>query len=175
MHSQLYLNTFYLQACFGDSKGFWGVVGSLGSSATGTATEEAALLSQEELGELFNDDDDENSFSISKVRAETGFAEDEEGHLVHADAAVLGPVSSRPGSAASSHPASFRDAPGGGYRPAPVQLQPSFQPGASPDHFEFRFLVYNEWGMVKTVQDSGIDVSFHDIATHYNLFFRNPG
>ena len=38
-----------------------------------------------------------------------------------------------------------------------------------------RFLVYNQVGIVQTIQDNNIDVDFHNEATHYNLFFNNPG
>jgi len=151
------------EASFGDSQGYWGLVGSLGSKGPG----DEDLLSKEELGELFNDDDDENSFSISKIQAETGFAKDEEGHLIHGEA-ELG--SSRPGSAASSYSAVNRAAPA----PVEIRLQASFQPSSSPDHFNYRFLVYNHVGIVKTIQENNIDVDFHDSSTHYNLFFRNP-
>ena len=61
------------------------------------------------------------------------------------------------------------------YKPEPVRLQSTFQPASSPDHFNYRFLVYNNVGIVKTIQDNNIDVDFHDNETHYNLFFPNTG
>ena len=58
------------------------------------AGDEADLLSQDELDELFNaggdeDEDDDNSFSISKIQQSTGFLKDEEGHLIHEQSQIL--------------------------------------------------------------------------------------
>ena len=109
-------------------------------TSEGQETSRENGLTTKELNAMFNDeDDDENSFSISKVQAEAGFSQDEEGHLVHGgdDAGV---TSSRPVSAASTF-SNNRPA----YRqPEPLQLQKPFQPSSSPDHFTFRFLVYNQ-------------------------------
>ena len=159
-----------MQVGFADSQGFWGLASSLGSESTGDGKKDEDVLSQEELVDLFNDDDDdnENSFSIRKIQAETGFAKDEEGHLIHGDRVNI--PSSRPTSAASSFSEVSRPAP----RVEQIRLQSAFQPGASPDHFTFRFLVYNRIGIVKTIQENCIDVEFHNSDTHYNLFFRNP-
>jgi len=157
------------EASFADSQGYWGLLGSLASESITNTGE--PVLSQEELGALFNDDDeDENSFSISRVQAEAGFSQDEEGHLVHREGQVDEDMaSSRPASAASSALQSHHQR-----QVMKVNLQPAFQPSASPLHFTFRFLVYNQVGIVQTIQDNNIDVDFHNEATHYNLFFNNP-
>jgi chromosome transmission fidelity protein 4 len=135
------------------------------------------------MGELFNDnyddDDDENSFSISRVQAETGFAKDEDGNLILK--ARTGGGEPRPSSAASSSvsdmiAASERRHPSAAL-PPPVRLQSAFQPGASPRHFTSRFMAYNSVGIVKAFtseSESSIDVEFHDVAVHHAFHLANP-
>jgi chromosome transmission fidelity protein 4 len=145
--------------------------------ATVNSTEE---LTQEEMGELFNDnyddDEDENSFSISRVQAEAGYAKDEDGNLVLKGG---GGGAARPSSAASS---TVSDIIAAAERPRaaavePVRLQAAFQPGASPLHFSSRFLVYNSVGIVKAFtsdSESSIDVEFHDVEVHHAFHLANP-
>jgi len=146
-------------------------------TSTTTNTEE---LTQEEMGELFNDnyedeDDDENSFSISRVQAEAGFSKDEDGNLVLKGRSGA----ARPSSAASS---TVSDIIAAAERPRaavfePVRLQAAFQPGASPLHFSSRFLVYNSVGIVKAFaseSESSIDVEFHDVEVHHAFHLANP-
>jgi chromosome transmission fidelity protein 4 len=147
-------------------------------ATTVNSTEE---LTQEEMGELFNDnydddDEDENSFSISRVQAEAGYAKDEDGNLVLKGG---GGGAARPSSAASS---TVSDIIAAAERPRaaavePVRLQAAFQPGASPLHFSSRFLVYNSVGIVKAFtseSESSIDVEFHDVEVHHAFHLANP-
>jgi len=162
------------EVSFADNQGYWGLISQIGSNQSpgdADVAEDGDLLSQDDLDELFNgDDEDENSFSISKIQESTGFMKDDEGHLVHEQSNILAdPASSRPDSVISDSVIPVTKQ----YKPEPVRLQPTFQPASSPDHFNFRFLVYNSVGIVKTIQDNNIDVDFHDNETHYNLFFPN--
>jgi hypothetical protein len=140
-------------------------------------------LSQEEMGELFNDDyddddDDENSFSISRVQAEAGFSKDQDGNLI-LKGRPKGATADRPSSAASS---TVSDIIAAAERPRPatvepIRLQAAFQPGASPLHYSSRFLVYNSVGIVKAFtsdSESSIDVEFHDVAVHHAFHLANP-
>jgi len=170
------------EVCFADCQGYWGLVSQIGTGSNRPSrntdvseADDGDLLSQDDLDELFNgEDEDENSFSISKIQESTGFKKDDEGHLVHEQSNIFAAdsASSRPDSVISdtANPA-FSAAKL--YKPEPVRLQSTFQPASSPDHFNFRFLVYNNVGIVKTIQDNNIDVDFHDNETHYNLFFPN--
>ena len=148
------------------------------AATTVNSTEE---LTQEEMGELFNDnyddDEDENSFSISRVQAEAGYAKDEDGNLVLKGG---GGGAARPSSAASSTVSDIIAAAAERPRAAavePVRLQAAFQPGASPLHFSSRFLVYNSVGIVKAFtseSESSIDVEFHDVEVHHAFHLANP-
>ena len=170
------------EVVFADVEGHWGLVEGLETAAGGAVAEkeevrEAVGMEAEDLEGLFqddDDDDDENSFSISRIQAETGWTKDEEGNLVVAGmAAEDGDV--RPGSAASSTGVAAPPPP-----PPPqprVELQEPFQPGASPAHLAARFLVYNNVGVVKAYTGDGensLDVEFHDSSVHHPLHLPNP-
>ena len=69
-----------------------------------------------------------------------------------------------------------------GEPPAKVQpviqsyQQPAFQPGSTPVHFEQRFMLWNETGIVRaysTETEDTIDVEFHDVATHHTINMTN--
>ena len=152
----------------------------LPSAVTGNTEE----LSQEEMGQLFNDnyddddDDDENSFSISRVQAESGFAKDEDGTLI-LKGRTAGAADARPSSAASSSVSELLAASERRYpkEAEPVKLQAAFQPGASPRHYTSRFLAYNSVGLVKgftSESESSLDVEFHDVAVHHAFHLANP-
>jgi chromosome transmission fidelity protein 4 len=183
-----------MQASFADFHGHWGVVEDLEKTKeeeetvkqqqqqTATNVNSTEELTQEEMGELFNDnydddDEDENSFSISRVQAEAGYAKDEDGNLVLKNG---GGGAARPSSAASSTVSDIIAAAAERPRAAvvePVRLQAAFQPGASPLHFSSRFLVYNSVGIVKAFtseSESSIDVEFHDVDVHHAFHLANP-
>ena len=69
------------EAAFCDLTGHWGLVHEV--RAYTAAAGETAKEDAEDMEALFNDDDeeDENSFSIGKVLASTGFAKDQDGNL----------------------------------------------------------------------------------------------
>jgi len=162
------------EAIFADMGGHWGMVEELGGSGGDklATTAEASNEDVEDMEALFNDDDDdENSFSIAKTVAETGYVKDDDGNLAY------GNTQARPDSAQSMVSSVVEG--GKVYRPPPppkVRLQPSFQPGASPPGLSNRFLVYNSVGIVKShhsEQENSLDIEFHDIATHHALHLSN--
>ena len=131
----------------------------------------------EDMEALFNDDeDDENSFSVSKVTAQSGYVKDEDGNLTFGgERGEERPTSALSGvSGASEVPSDLvRVRAGVVSRP---RTQPAFQPGASPEGLTNRFLVYNNVGIVKSHQsdaESSLDVEFHDVAVHHSLHLPN--
>lgn len=173
------------EGIFADVEGHWGLIEDLGDASNDekqsedvgeelSQVKDAIGMEAEDLDGLFNDDDDddENSFSISRVQAETGFTRDEEGNLIVKDDAKS---DVRPTSAASS--ASGMEEPVARPPPQPrLDLQDPFQPGASPGHLQARFLVYNSVGIVKsytTEEESSLDVEFHDSSVHHPLHLNN--
>ena len=77
--------------------GHWGLIEELGGSNNEKVESEAANKEDlEDMEALFNDDDDdENSFSIAKTVAETGYTKDDDGNL------AFGSTQARPESAQS--------------------------------------------------------------------------
>jgi len=163
------------EAIFADMGGHWGLIEELGGSSNVMAASEAANNEHlEDMEALFNDDDDdENSFSIAKTVAETGYTKDDDGNL------AFGSTQARPESAQSMASTVQGEGKREVYRPPPppkVRLQPAFQPGASPAGLSNRFLVYNSVGIVKShdsEEENSLDIEFHDIAVHHALHLSN--
>jgi len=166
------------EAIFADMGGHWGLIEELrGSGGPSGAGDHAATANNENLEDmeaLFNDDDDdENSFSIAKTVAETGYTKDDDGNL------AFGSTQARPESSLSMASTVEGEGKREVYRPPPtpkVRLQPAFQPGASPAGLSNRFLVYNSVGIVKSHdsdQENSLDIEFHDIAVHHALHLSN--
>ena len=156
--------------------GHWGLIEELGGSESEkSVVEETAKVSNEDVEDMEasfnNDDDDENSFSIVKTVAETGYVEDDKGSHEYGSGGQ-----SRPDSSLSM--ASTGEAKQEVYIPPPspmVRLQPAFQSGASPAGLSNRFLMYNGVGTIKSDdsdQENSLDVEFHD-AVHKALHLSN--
>ena len=156
--------------------GHWGLIEELGGSESEkSVVEETAKVSNEDVEDMEasfnNDDDDENSFSIVKTVAETGYVEDDKGSHAYGSGGQ-----SRPDSSLSM--ASTGEAEQEVYIPPPspmVRLQPAFQSGASPAGLSNRFLMYNGVGIIKSDdsdQENSLDVEFHD-AVHKALHLSN--
>jgi len=166
------------EAIFADMGGHWGLIEELdvgGNKPTGENAIKATSEDVEDMEALFNDDDDdENSFSIAKTVAETGYVKDEEGNLAYGSGGPPRPESSM-SMASTVEGEGKREV----YRPPPppkVRLQPAFQSGASPAGLSNRFLVYNSIGIIKSHdsdQENSLDVEFHDIAVHHALHLPN--
>lgn len=124
---------------------------------------EAMLLDDED------EDNDDNVISLDKIKALSGFINDEEG--------VIPRAPSREASITDED----RNTPMSGMYPpvaaAPVtELQPTFQPTSTPTHFQYRLMVYNEVGMVRhtnTDEENSIDVEFHDSSVHHSFRINN--
>lgn len=55
-------------------------------------------------------------------------------------------------------------------------LQGSFQPGATPEHLEHRYMAWNGVGIVKanrTDAENSIEVEFHDVTVHHAIHMNN--
>ncbi|XP_055701937.1 WD repeat and HMG-box DNA-binding protein 1 [Phlebotomus papatasi] len=55
-------------------------------------------------------------------------------------------------------------------------LQGPFQPGATPDHLEHRYMAWNGVGIVKanrTDSENSIEVEFHDVTVHHAIHMNN--
>merc|ERR1719431_2269569 len=160
---------------FSDMGGHWGLIEELGGSSNVKVASEAVNNEHlEDMEALFNDDDDdENSFSIAKTVAETGYIKDDDGNL--AFGSTLAKPRPAPSLASTVQGEGKREV----YRPPPppkVRIQPSFQPGASPAGLSNRFLVYNSVGIVKShdsEEENSLDIEFHDIAVHHALHLSN--
>jgi len=164
------------EAIFADLGGHWGLIEELTGGVQKSPEKAQAVNDEmEDMEALFNDDDDdENSFSISKTVAETGYVKDEEGNLAYGSGGKP-----RPESALSMASSIEGEAKKEVYRPPPppkVKLQDAFQPGASPHGLTNRFLVFNSVGIVKSHdsdQENSLDVEFHDFAVHHALHLSN--
>ncbi len=185
------------EMAFIDNQGYWGLLENLPVSArapskpaaTGNASAVHIVDDKDEFNEeelaaaLFesDDDDNENSFSIRKIKKETGFlsgGEEENSNLSNADVKGKdkGDFSSKPGSRAPS-PLPAVAAPTPPPRAPVIQVQEAFQPGSTPIYLSSRFMVWNAVGMVRSYQgsdeDSSIDVAFHDSSVHHPLHMAN--
>ena len=160
------------EAAFADLGGHWGLIENLevGEGSTHETIEQAEL---EDMEALFNDDeDDENSFSVSKVAAQSGYVKNEDGNLTFQPEQEERPTSGLSGASEITDGVSQLR----GAAPLRVRTQPAFQPGASPEGLSNRFLVYNSVGIVKSHEsdtESSLDVEFHDVAVHHALHIPN--
>ncbi|XP_055601577.1 WD repeat and HMG-box DNA-binding protein 1 [Uranotaenia lowii] len=120
---------------------------------------------------LADDDesDDENTFSVGKLKSQYAITEgdDERG--------------------ADDRASSKADHPQGGddrahsvmsdrYQVKSYPMQDYFQPSSTPDHLEHRFLVYNHVGIVRAHSDdkeNSIEVEFHDSQKHHGIHLNN--
>ncbi|KAL1458238.1 hypothetical protein WDU94_008400 [Cyamophila willieti] len=131
---------------------------------------EATLIDDMEEGYEVDGDDD-NVISLDKIKSQSGFpVEGEEG--------VMQP---RSRSHSPSMPDEGRQSAMSGGFPAvntvpATELQPSFQPTSTPTHFQYRFMVYNDVGMVRhtnTDEENSIDIEFHDSSVHHSFRINN--
>ena len=118
------------EAFFADLGGHWGLLENIGGGSSPDVPKEEDL---EDMEALFNDDeDDENSFSVSKVTAQSGYVKDEDGNLTFGGqrgdqerpSSALSEVSEATGAVSELRAA---------VAPVRVRTQPAFQPGASPE------------------------------------------
>ncbi|RVE48134.1 hypothetical protein evm_007194 [Chilo suppressalis] len=100
-----------------------------------------------------NDSDDDNAISLEKIKNETL------GIAMHEDE--------------SRAPSRLTTAPA----PSTTPPQPPFQPSATPQHLEHKYMCWNEVGIVRchTLEngESSIDVEFHDTNVHHGINLNN--
>ncbi|XP_063231056.1 WD repeat and HMG-box DNA-binding protein 1 isoform X3 [Bacillus rossius redtenbacheri] len=103
-------------------------------------------------------DDDENSISLEKIKAEVAVPLCDD---ILESASVAG----------ASEGA--EDAQGEGL--VLSEMQPPFQPSATPHHLQHNFMVWNCVGVVRcsSFPEDVIDVEFHDTSTHHALHLSN--
>uniref|UniRef100_A0A1B6MKD1 Uncharacterized protein n=1 Tax=Graphocephala atropunctata TaxID=36148 RepID=A0A1B6MKD1_9HEMI len=157
-----------LQVAFCDNHGNFGTI-DLDLPPTGR--QESSLMPADvemadpEFGNT-DDEDDDNVISLEKIKNESGFLaddllddedkpsvkEDEDGRVSrHSD---VRPIVSTPLS----------------------DLQPPFQPSSTPISLQYRFMVWNDVGIVKqtnTEDENAIDVEFHDTNHHHAFRVNN--
>ncbi|KAK3930770.1 WD repeat and HMG-box DNA-binding protein 1 [Frankliniella fusca] len=119
-----------------------------------------ALHDLEGLG--FDDDDDddnENAFSIDKIKSQLsmnlGDADDKESRADDDVRSVIS-GSTRVG--------------------LKLNTQPTFQPSSTPESLQHRFMVWNNVGIIRCInnhEENSIDIRFHDTAVHHSIHMNN--
>lgn len=116
--------------------------------------------------DLINDDDDDDGgISINAIKAvyeKTIFNEEDASNGSKRENEEKGEASGEPAPRVQTVVQSYQ--------------QPAFQPGSTPVHFEQRFMLWNETGIVRaysTEAEDTIDVEFHDVATHHTINMTN--
>ena len=139
-----------------------------------------------------DDDDNENSFSIRKIKAETGFLNGEADENDDETASTFGdkyvgdtiadadtesnvgqavPDAKKVAANSETNAASISR-----QRNFEFDVQEPFQPGSTPIHLHSRFMVWNSVGIVKSFtseDDKSIDIEFHDTAVHHPIHLSN--
>ncbi|XP_068235136.1 WD repeat and HMG-box DNA-binding protein 1 [Palaemon carinicauda] len=122
-----------------------------------------------------NEVDDEDEFSISKIKSKLGFADDEEGTYIGLSAEDNLDIASKAKEDETSSVISKTEP-----TPAPVfqlpEVQKPFQPGMSPEFLNDRYMVWNNVGIVRqysSEDENSIDVEFHDTSVHHALHLNN--
>ncbi|XP_058464750.1 WD repeat and HMG-box DNA-binding protein 1 [Malaya genurostris] len=119
---------------------------------------------------LADDSDDENSFSVSKLKSQYATNYDDLNSEILSNKAE--DVGSR--GAANDEDAHSVMSDRIGVKSYP--MQDYFQSGSTPDHLEHRYLVYNHVGIVRAHSDdkeNSIEVEFHDSQKHHGIHLNN--
>ncbi|XP_076066619.1 chromosome transmission fidelity 4 isoform X2 [Oratosquilla oratoria] len=173
----------------GDEVSFVDVEGQLGTVVKVTDGQQAAQETEARVTaeDLFGGEDDfppshmdtmetedDDEFSISRIKSKLGFADDEKGTFLGlpADSGISQTPEPEPDRTES---ASVMSEPAAPVMAIP-ELQKPFQPGMSPEFLDDRYMVWNNVGIVR--QNSGdelnsIDVEFFDTAVHHSLHLNN--
>ncbi|CAG7825087.1 unnamed protein product [Allacma fusca] len=136
------------------------------------------------MDDLF-DDDGENAFSISKIKADVGFVGDEYVGPSKAKKVLNnGPDAddnddARSVSSMASSKLSRPAAPVPTFNPFTLPQKP-FQPSSTPEHLDHRFMVWNNVGIIRSYStedeefnEDAIDIEFHDATFHHAIHLRN--
>nr|XP_053630498.1 WD repeat and HMG-box DNA-binding protein 1-like [Cherax quadricarinatus] len=123
------------------------------------------------------EDEDDGEFSISKIKSQLGFADDEEGTFlgVPKDSTFKEDSEHKDVDDDAASVVTTSIAP-----PVPVvklpEIQKPFQPGMSPEHLNDRYMLWNNVGIVRqysSEDENSIDIEFHDTSVHHSLHFNN--
>ncbi|XP_055625021.1 WD repeat and HMG-box DNA-binding protein 1 [Toxorhynchites rutilus septentrionalis] len=120
---------------------------------------------------LADDSDDENSFSVSKLKSQYTTNDDD---LVND---LLG--AAKRDETDSHHGADNDDAHSEASDRVDARsypMQGHFQPGSTPDHLQHRYLVYNHVGIVRGHSDekeNSIEIEFHDSQKNHGFHLNN--
>ncbi|XP_045610408.1 WD repeat and HMG-box DNA-binding protein 1 [Procambarus clarkii] len=148
-------------------------------SGDGASEVQSGLLNGDVFPPLEIDmDEDDEDFSISKIKSRLGFADDEEGTFLGLpkESALKEELDSKAiDDDAASVVTSRSVAPA-----APVlnlpEIQKPFHPGMSPEHLNDRYMLWNNVGIVRqysSEDENSIDVEFHDTSVHHALHLNN--
>lgn len=121
---------------------------------------------------LSDDSDDENSFSVSKLKSQ--YAVNEDGQMAGDD--LLRDKTVGGGSHRGDDDDDARSEMSEKFAAKSYPMQEYFQPGSTPDHLEHRYLVYNHVGIVRSHsddKDNAIEVEFHDSSKHHGIHMNN--
>ncbi|XP_075213131.1 chromosome transmission fidelity 4 isoform X2 [Lycorma delicatula] len=121
-----------------------------------------------------NNDDDDNEFAISveKIKADMGFNPD--GSMIDNCDRVRNRSRSRSRTRSRSRSTSRSHSPRAVIPQIDMQLP--FQPSATPTCLQFRFMAWNDIGIIEqtnTEDDQAISVKFHDSSFHYPFRISN--
>lgn len=119
---------------------------------------------------LADDSDDENSFSVSKLKSQYTNNDDD----------LLNDLLSNNRDGAGSRLDDDHDdansIPSDKVVARSYPMQNCFQPGSTPDHMEHRYLVYNHVGIVRGHSDdkeNSIEIEFHDSQKNHGFHLNN--
>lgn len=129
------------------------------------------------------EDDDENTFSIEKIKAETipGYLQDNEDDLpviTHKPrkSIALTTAALQIADEKSDLDINEESLIGVSRRDSEQDFQMPFQPASTPCHLKQRYLVWNYVGMIRsyrTEEENTIEIDFHNTAFHSGIFMEN--
>eukprot|EP00095_Tigriopus_kingsejongensis_P011218 maker-scaffold1959_size23944-snap-gene-0.6 protein:Tk11218 transcript:maker-scaffold1959_size23944-snap-gene-0.6-mRNA-1 annotation:"wd repeat and hmg-box dna-binding protein 1" len=171
-----------------DSQGYWGLIDKMTfvedneeqdveeeEDVTKTTHDEGDLDADQLAALMEDDDDNENSFSIRKIKRDTGFLSEDDSNMSKPH--FRGEDQERGVEPVDAPPTSGLLAPVlGGDPHYQVDIQPPFQPTATPTRLSSRFMAWNSVGVVKCFnnnEENSIEVEFHDTAIHHSFHITN--
>lgn len=117
-----------------------------------------------------DDDDDENTISVNKLKSQYMVPEADDDLLVN----LLGKAKSDKADDEDSRSAVSEKVVARSF-----PMQEYFQPGSSPDFFENRYMCYNHVGIIRShksgsdTKENSIEVEFHDSSKHHGIHLNN--
>lgn len=106
-----------------------------------------------------DDDDNENAISLDKIKNEVSMTFDDN------DKSSKGPDDDTHSVVSGSTRVGMK-----------VNAQPVFQPSSTPEALQHRFMVWNNVGIIRCInnhEENSIDIRFHDTAVHHAIHMNN--